>query len=210
MNENRLRGADAACKCLNRLEWAELPVEPLDLFKRLHRMVMLVSYEEIAAMDGGAAEALQHTAPEAEGQTFRAQTEDGRHEMLFILYRESGHPGRARHTVAHELGHVVLGHAGESPANDAQAEAFAAALLCPPGLPALLRKELGPALTADALAALCGISREAARLALHGEDTPAVLPSAEEAARRLLPAALGRARHLAIAGPARQETGGSA
>ena len=194
MSPDRLRGADAACKCLLRLQWAALPVEPMDLFKHLRRMVKLISYEELAQADSEAEYALRHTAPEAEGQTFTARTEDGRHEILFVLYRASGHPGRVRHTLAHELGHVALGHREDSAACDAQAEAFAAALLCPPGLPERLAEALGAALTAEQLAAVCGISREAARLALRTPEELRELPSAREAAEMLFPAGVERAK----------------
>ena len=61
-----------------------------------------------------------------------------------IVYNDAHSPARQRFTLAHELGHIVLGHREDSPDNDALADCFARNLLTPAlyaqhlGLPARL------------------------------------------------------------------------
>lgn len=54
-------------------------------------------------------------------------SEDGR----VILLMPDQPPAIRRHTLAHELGHILLGHEGECSAADREANCFAAQLLIP-------------------------------------------------------------------------------
>lgn len=78
-----------------------------------------------------------------------------------VFYRECGNLGRLRWTVAHELGHLLLGHLdGRAPDGDEadrQADALAAELLCPSGVVAACGS-VGQA----TLARMCDISVAAA------------------------------------------------
>lgn len=56
-----------------------------------------------------------------------------------IVYNDAQSPARQRFTLAHELGHIVLGHREDSPENDALADCFARNLLTP----ALYAQRLG-------------------------------------------------------------------
>lgn len=88
-----------------------------------------------------------------------------------IVYDDSEAPGRVRFTIAHELGHILLGHELEAgfehfrrisegkPITETQADEFAARLLAP----ACVLWALGVSSAAD-IAALCGISEKAARI----------------------------------------------
>lgn len=90
--------------------------------------------------------------------------------FTYIFYDSSLPVGRQRFTIAHEIGHLVLGHVGrgnvttvnrepspqDSP-EETQANQFAARLLAP----ACVLHELG-AVTPEAIQQVCGLSRQAA------------------------------------------------
>lgn len=89
----------------------------------------------------------------------------------YIFFDSSLPSGRQRFTVAHEIGHLLLGHVGPGMATvenreptgsereeERQANQFAARLLAP----ACVLHEIG-ALTPEAIQQVCGISRQAAQ-----------------------------------------------
>lgn len=89
----------------------------------------------------------------------------------YIFFDSSLPSGRQRFTVAHEIGHLLLGHVGPGMATvenreptgsereeERQANQFAARLLAP----ACVLHEIG-ALTPEAIQRACGISRQAAQ-----------------------------------------------
>ncbi|MDO5785883.1 MAG: ImmA/IrrE family metallo-endopeptidase [Eubacteriales bacterium] len=89
----------------------------------------------------------------------------------YIFFDSSLPSGRQRFTVAHEIGHLLLGHVGpgmatvenreptgSERAEERQANQFAARLLAP----ACVLHEIG-ALTPEAIQRACGISRQAAQ-----------------------------------------------
>lgn len=86
-------------------------------------------------------------------------------DKLYIIYADEQSPQRCRFTIAHELGHIFLGHLfskdgnGFATTDDAEhsANVFARDLLAP----ACVLHEL-QALTSAAIANLCNISLEAA------------------------------------------------
>ena len=91
-------------------------------------------------------------------------------DAMYIVIREGMNPGRTRFTVAHELGHILLGHVGkhslvnrEPSASDnpmeREANVFASRLLAP----ACVLWGCG-AKTPDEIAELCNISRRAAEI----------------------------------------------
>jgi len=93
-------------------------------------------------------------------------------DRCYVFYNMEQPPGRVRFTIAHELGHVLLGHLGdgehtvynrESSSEDAPEEhtanVFASRLLAP----ACVLHALG-AVTPEQIAAVCDISMAAARL----------------------------------------------
>lgn len=90
---------------------------------------------------------------------------------VYIFFDQSLPTGRQRFTVAHEIGHLLLGHVGPGMATvenreptgsereeERQANQFAARLLAP----ACVLHEIG-ALTPEAIQRACGISRQAAQ-----------------------------------------------
>ena len=80
-----------------------------------------------------------------------------------ILYNERIASERRRaFTLAHELGHILLSHAGEAPATEErEANAFAASLLCPEILFRYLEHRDGP-FDEEKMTAVFSLSREAA------------------------------------------------
>ena len=90
--------------------------------------------------------------------------------FTYIFYNSGLPVGRQRFTVAHEIGHLVLGHVGrgrvttinrepspQGSQEETQANQFAARLLAP----ACVLHELG-ATTPEAIQRVCGLSRQAA------------------------------------------------
>lgn len=54
-----------------------------------------------------------------------------RGEQIILLFNECKDIGALRFTLAHELGHIVLGHTDDCNATDKEANCFARNLLCP-------------------------------------------------------------------------------
>lgn len=112
----------------------------------------------------------------AEGLSLRFQGE------YLILYDETiKNPRRILFTLAHELGHILLGHAEEKGETaEREAHCFAAALLAPTVALRYLATRDGP-LCAERLTAVFPLSQEAAvhRLAML-ERTPILPPSDSE------------------------------
>lgn len=90
---------------------------------------------------------------------------------VYIFYDSSMPVGRQRFTVAHEIGHLVLGHVGNGMATvenreptgaereeERQANQFAASLVAP----SCVLHEIG-ATTSEEIQALCGITKQAAQ-----------------------------------------------
>ncbi len=125
----------------------------------------------------------RESLPEAlpDGMTVRY---DGKY---LILYREEQSERRLTFTLAHELGHVLLGHMGEEPVKEErEANAFAASLLCPAAAVQYLAHRDGALPTPDALTAIFPISREAAVCRLRDLRTRPRHPPTDEEITLLL------------------------
>lgn len=99
---------------------------------------------------------------------FGAQGADAltvRHDgQYIILYNEAiENEKRRAFTLAHEVGHILLSHAGEEPeVEEREANAFAASLLCPEIVFHYWEHRDGISFDAERLAATFSLSREAA------------------------------------------------
>jgi len=103
-------------------------------------------------------------------------------KIYIILYNARAGPlSRQRFTLAHEVGHIYLGHTSDNPENERQANAFAAELLMPRVLAARLLAGL-PSRTdpADALARTFAVSTEMAHQNLRHLGESAVLTPQEQ------------------------------
>lgn len=152
---------DAAWRILIRFGICELPVRISDGIKEMGISLAPYSKSETFLAGLGLAGLMEET----DGLSVRRGGE------YYIFYRGDMIPGRIRFTVAHELGHIVLGHldhathttrnheprAGDTPIEQA-ANVFASRLLAP----ACVLHDLN-ALTPERISELCDISLTAAR-----------------------------------------------
>ena len=94
----------------------------------------------------------------------------GGQKIYIVLYNQSARSTRRRNfTLAHEVGHIYLGHEQDGPAWERQANAFASELLMPRILAAQYLKALGGCLDPAAmLAQVFDVSLSMARLRLSG------------------------------------------
>jgi len=85
-------------------------------------------------------------------------------DRALILYNDQiENRGRVNFTLAHELGHVYLGHTDESQRNQREADRFAAALLMPEAVIRFLDCEGGRPLTPEEMTTYFGASLTACR-----------------------------------------------
>lgn len=149
--QNLTRAAGMAYKVLAAAEVRSLPVDPLALLRRC-RNTKVYTYEEAAEAIGITADGFAKRFGEAEAFTLRqSETE------YLVVYRDDGNPARRRFTLAHEMGHRVLGHQGNSVQEDKEADCFASHLLCPRPALLLLKERLGTC-TAEQAAAMFYVS----------------------------------------------------
>jgi len=100
---------------------------------------------------------------EADAVTWRFAEDD--RVCYIIIYRPGGNPARLRFTLAHELGHRLLGHTGSTPSEEREADCFASHLLCPEPVMRRLRADCAD-LSPETLAAAFYVSRACARMLL--------------------------------------------
>lgn len=113
-----------------------LPVEPLSLLHACRDTVVLTLDEASDRLDQPGSQ-LERLFDRADAVTMRCA------EKYLIIYRPGGNPARLRFTLAHELGHRLLGHEGADPAEEREADHFASHLLCPEPVLARLRERFG-------------------------------------------------------------------
>ncbi len=148
------RAATCACRVLLRAGVRTLPVRPRALLAGM-RNVALLTYEQAAEALAMAPRDFDRRAGDADAFTFRESGAGG--ARYVVCYRAGGNPARLNFTLAHELGHIALGHAALSAAEEAEADCFAEHLLCPPPVIARLT-------TPEAVSRTCYVSLSAARM----------------------------------------------
>ena len=153
----------AACEALLR-HAPPLPVRPMALLREVARVI---GYEEAAEQLGLSREAFERRCGQAEAFTVR---EGGR---SLVCCRLDGHPARLNFTLAHELGHILMGHAGDA-ADEREADHFASCLLLPE--PVRRRLLARPELTAEDAAGLCFLSISAVQAAMRRRPTTLTTP----------------------------------
>ena len=139
-----------------------LPIRPMTLLQARARVV---SYEAAAELLGLTREDFDKAMMRVDAFTV---TEKG---VSMVCYRADGNPARRNFTLAHELGHIVLGHDGPGPAEEQEADHFASCLLMPE--PVRRRIAARGDLTAEDAAALCYMSVSAAQMAMKRRPTEA-------------------------------------
>lgn len=161
--------ASMAYKCLLRLKISALPVRPQALLS-LCRNTVLYTYDEATEILGLKPVEFERTYGAMDAFTLRADMSDGTRRYL-VCYRADGNRARMNFTLAHELGHIVLGHSGTAPGEEGEADQFASHLLCPrPVLRRLVTEGEGDTLR-QRVAAMCYVSAAAAQKALEDLET---------------------------------------
>ncbi len=127
----------------------------------------------------------------ARGEELPAALPDGmtvRYEGTYlVLYRENAPEKRLAFTLAHELGHILLAHAGDAPAvEEREANAFAASLLCPAAAVRYLSHRDGQDMTPEQLTAIFPLSHKAAEHRLSDLARRSVRPLTDEEITLLL------------------------
>lgn len=178
------RAAEMAFRALIRMDSGELPVRPLSMLHRCRRTAVF-TYEEAAERLNMPQEVFTRRCYGADAFTVRG----GEGPCYVVCYRSGGNPARLNFTLAHELGHILLGHQENAVAEEAEADCFAQQLLCT--APVLRRLAETAPLTPERVAAACYVSLDAARARLTA------------ASRRVDQALMAQAEQL-FAGPLRE------
>lgn len=108
-----------------------------------------------------------------------------------VLYRETRGRRRRNFTLAHEVGHIYLGHRQDTDKEEAEANAFASQLLLPEVLVWELLTRDGGSLLPEELTGIFGVSRRAAQIRLSRMERRSI-PVFSHREQRLLV----RLRHL--------------
>lgn len=140
-----------------------LPVDPRPLFRAIGGL--LLTEAQVSRLTGLADPLLMQLAG-ADARTVQRRDTD----MPITIFREDKLNARIRWSLAHELGHIALGHltkyeftrlgaptVGQASALEREADAFACELLAPPGL----LRAMGVKWAED-VALVCDLSQEAA------------------------------------------------
>lgn len=167
------RAADVAARVLLARQADTLPVDPLRLL-RACRDTQVYTFEDAADALNAPRAALATLLRDVDAVTYRMPSAEKL--QYIVVYRTDGNPARLRFTLAHELGHRILGHEGASPAEEAEADCFASHLLCPE--PVVKAVAAHPADVVWRLAQACYVTDACARSALA---RPAVRLSANTA-----------------------------
>ena len=117
--------------------------------------------------------------PSPQGMTVR----DG--DLTLILYDETLPSHRRNFTIAHEIGHLVLGHTTPSPEAEREADAFAAAFLAPNVLIGAWEEVHGERMSPRQIEmnfSVCALTAKRKRLEMDGQDRGVF---SERLARRL-------------------------
>lgn len=153
------RAATMAYRVLAEQQVTNLPVDPLRLL-RCCKNTVVNTYEETAEALEMTITEFEHRFGAADAFTLRRVQEAA--VQYVVAYRADGNPARRRFTLAHELGHRVLGHTGVDRAEEREADCFASHLLCPRPVVCRLAERFEP-LCAEQVAAACYVSLSCAR-----------------------------------------------
>lgn len=165
------RAARSACRTLLAIGDPSLPVDVLEIARRC-KNTRCLTYSQAARYLDSSVYGMATDFPSQLACTLLARDDRGATRYL-ILYNDDvcfGNSGSRRWSLAHELGHIVLGHDTNCPAFEREANCFAQYLLCPrPVLEAM------PTRDEDIVCYAFGVSFAAARIALGALKSPSTL-----------------------------------
>lgn len=162
MTAEENRAAQLAARVLLARRTSALPVDPLAILRVCRDTRVYTREAAVEALDLPSDDLLRHE----DAVTLRMPLGEKLHYV--VVYRTDGNPARLRFTLAHELGHRILGHTGSTPPEERAADAFAGHLLCPEPVVRRLRAlSADDRDAADRIAVACYVSRSCARLTLR-------------------------------------------
>lgn len=123
------RAATMALRSLVACRVRTLPVNPAELLGKC-RNTRLLSLTEASELLNTPEEELADRFSGAEAWTYRFQTRQGQ-VLYLVCCKKGGNPGRLRFSLAHELGHIVLGHQRGGWREETEANCYASHLLFP-------------------------------------------------------------------------------
>ncbi len=179
------RAATLATRVLIHRRVKALPVDPLAIL-RACRDTRVYTAQAAGEELGMPPDVLAASLRNAEACTFRLV--EGENVHYIIVWSAEGNPARTRFTLAHELGHRLLGHTGADLAEETEADCFASHLLCPAPVVRAVKGK-ADADMADRLAEVCYVSHACAKAALRRGNV-AVAPELRNALAELLGDAL--------------------
>lgn len=173
MGPDYARAAVMAYKTILSLDIKELPVNPLDIIKRCNNTV-IHTYDE-AMSKYGMTDRQLFKLWHMEGQdavTVRRVFDSG--AIGYELFYDShAYPLRRRFSLAHELGHVLMGHRMETKDEEREANHFASVLLMPrPALELFTSGVDDETLAVELTTTIFCVSASAAQVAL--KDMPPI------------------------------------
>lgn len=124
------RAVTTAYECLVKNNVRALPVDVESLLSH-YRNTHVLDVEQAADMLNKPTWLLNKDLQMAEAWTYRMSDAAGETHYVVLLRREGVHPARLRFNMAHELGHIALGHEGSNENEEREANCFAMHLLCP-------------------------------------------------------------------------------
>ena len=124
------RAATMAALSLRKLKIQTVPIFPEDLIRKCRntRLMLYKDFCELPGIKSLYPDALSDDHPEA--TTIRYKL-NGKAAWIVVYDPEKMHGDRMKFSLAHELGHIVLGHHGSDAAEETEADFFAAHLLIP-------------------------------------------------------------------------------
>lgn len=119
------RSTNEAYKLLTQQDILEIPVNLNSLLLLLKNTTRLGTYSQMAAKFSMSVYDYINIVPSEFGFTMKKKDKN------YILYNEEKGYYTNRFTIAHEIGHIILGHKNDDTVADREANCFARNLLCP-------------------------------------------------------------------------------
>lgn len=149
------RAATMAYRCITALGVNRMPIDPLFMLKKC-RNVALKPYSALREEAHMSAWEFDRHVSVGQDAFVARRSRQGKVHYL-VCYEDEGNPARRRFTLAHELGHIVLGHTDQGAYEEEEANHFAMHLLCPRPVLRQLEQQSAP-LCAERIATVCFIS----------------------------------------------------
>lgn len=122
---NYQKATNAAYELLAEQNLLELPVNLNKILYHFQKSARLMTYSQMAARFNLTVDQYKNIVPSEYGFTMKKEG------LSYILYNEEKGYYTNRFTIAHEIGHIILGHNADDSVAKREANCFARNLLCP-------------------------------------------------------------------------------